>query len=314
MKLKQKKDCPICGNSKTFYLDKFWRCPRCLYQFADPQDKSFTKSYYQEDIGLLVQNVLEEKDKKVHLRKYATLAMKNIALLKKGLRICDIGCGTGVFLLKLKENGHNVYGYDINKAQTEFARKTNKLHHIRDAQSLKGYCQKMKIKKGFFDVVTCFEVIEHVLDLNEFVEEIYTYLKPGGVLIVSTPNNERIQIHEKWDYPPIHVSRFKKKNMELLLMKHNLVLQSFRTFNELGYYSGNLIAKMKFSHQALEHMVKASTNSSSSQKSSRNAKLFMFLSQAKKTACWFIDLPLYLFLNTQRGKGHTMFVVAKKTL
>ena len=97
-------------------------------------------------------------------------------------------------------------------------------------------------------------------------------------------------------------------------MKHSLVIQSFRTFNELGYYSGNLIAKMKFSHQALEHMVKASTDPSSARKSSRNAKFFMLLSQAKRTACLFIDLPLYLFLSTQREKGHTMFVVAKKTI
>ncbi|MBI5045167.1 MAG: class I SAM-dependent methyltransferase [Candidatus Levybacteria bacterium] len=312
MKLNKRKDCPICGNLKVFYLDKFWRCSKCLYQFADPQDKSFTKSYYQEDIGLLVQNVLEGKNPKAYLRKYATLATKTIEQLKKGLRICDIGCGTGAFLLKLEEGGHKVYGYDINRAQAEFARKKNGLRHIRDAQSLRGYCRKVKIRREFFDVITCFEVIEHVLDLNKFIEEVYAYLKPGGIFILSTPNNNRIQMHEKWDYPPIHVSRFKKMNMELLLNKHNFTLKTFKTFNELGYYSGNFIAKMNISHNALEHMVKASTDISSPQKSSRNAQLFMLFSKVKKTACWFLDLPLYLFLNMQKEKGHTMFVVAKK--
>ena len=151
----------------------------------------------------------------------------------------------------------------------------------------------MKIKKNYFDIITCFEVIEHVLDVNAFVNEVYTYLKPGGLFIFSTPNNKRIQIHEKWDYPPIHVSRFKKMNIEILLKSNKFSLRSFKTFNELGYYSGNLIAKLKFSHQALEKFVEASSDQQSQVKAERSAQLFKFLAKAKKSACTLIDLPLY---------------------
>lgn len=312
MSRKKTHSCPICGNHKTFFRDSFWRCNKCFYQFSGPQKNEFTKKYYQEDIGLLVQNVLEKNDKDANLRKYATLALREINKKENELRICDIGCGIGTFLVKLKHSGHSVYGYDINKAQTSFARKTNKLSHVTDAQSLKQYCQKQKIKKNFFDVITCFEVIEHITEINEFVKEIQFYLKPGGLLILSTPNNQRIQMYEKWDYPPVHVSRFKRKNMEILLRKYNLAIKYFNTFNELGYYSGNLIAKMKFSHQALEHMVQASSSIQSTTTASLNTWLFKSLSKTKKAICWVIDIPVYLILSTRPDKGHTMFLVAEK--
>lgn len=147
--------------------------------------------------------------------------------MESGLKVCDIGCGTGAFLKKAEELKHDVYGYDINKAQSTYANKNNELQNVTYAKSLSEYSRKKKIPKNFFDVITCFEVVEHIYDINTFIDEIYHYLKPGGLLLLSTPNNNRIQMKEKWDYPPVHVYRFAKKILRNSLKCTASVLRIF---------------------------------------------------------------------------------------
>lgn len=81
MKQRRPDNCPICGNSKLLYKDTFWNCKECDYQFV-LKDPNFSERYYQEDIGLLAQNILEGKDSKPRLRKYATFALEKYKVWK----------------------------------------------------------------------------------------------------------------------------------------------------------------------------------------------------------------------------------------
>lgn len=307
---KKNQSCPACNDTQLYYEDKFWNCKNCNYLFADKLSAESLNSYYQKDIGLRVQNILEDHQSK--LRKYAELAYTYISKRERGLSVCDIGCGTGLFLVKVKKLGNKVYGYDINKSQTTLAKRVNKLSNVSYAQTLKEYCEKKNIKKNSFDVITCFEVIEHIPDVNKFLKEINTYLKPNGVLILSTPNNDRIQMKEKWDYPPIHVSRFKRFNMEKFFTKNGLQLQKYHTFNELGYYSGNYIAKLSFSQQMLESITDSSAKETDNPGKNTSTNLFKFLAKSKHAICYVLDIPVLVLLFPFKHKGHTMFLVANK--
>lgn len=307
--------CPICKNPIASLKDRFWICNDCKFEFANPPDQNTAKRHYQTDIGLLAQNVLEQdhkSNKDTKLRKYCNFAIKYLTKnYQDPIKICDIGCGTGTFLKKLERLKYNVYGYDLNREQCSIARYQNRLLNISLAQSIEEYCSKKLIKENFFDIITAFEVIEHVLDVNVFLKNICTYLKPGGILILSTPNSKRFRINELWDYPPIHFLRFNYDNIKKLLEKYGFVIEYFRTYNELGYYSSNFLAKLKTSRFLVKKMV---ISSSKARQKGSGLRLFGLLARVKRFLCILIDIPFWLYLVSKKDRGHTIFIIVRKAV
>ena len=99
------------------------------------------------------------------------------------LEILDIGCGSGANSLVLARKGHHVHGVDISEV------------------AIQQYCRHgfdgrvADIEAGFdygdasFDLVFCSEVIEHLTVPEVLASEINRILKPGGQLVLSTPNS-----------------------------------------------------------------------------------------------------------------------------
>ena len=96
-------------------------------------------------------------------------------------RMLDVGCGTGAFLEVAEERGWDVTG-------TEFSAYAIKVAEARRFRVFKGEVWEAKLSAEAFDVVTCWHVIEHVADPKRVMEEIYRVLRPGGVLVLATPN------------------------------------------------------------------------------------------------------------------------------
>lgn len=97
-----------------------------------------------------------------------------------GAKILDIGCGPGELSVKMRKNGNEVWGIDMCKASVNKARE-------RGITALHGDILGLGITTTF-DIVCCNEVIEHVFYVNQVLMKILRLLKPGGKLILTTPN------------------------------------------------------------------------------------------------------------------------------
>ncbi len=191
--------CPLChSGSINPYLSctdhlvsgeayELFRCETCGFIFTQdhPDEKMIGKYYDSEDYashsdtkpGLM--NCLYSAARNIMLHKKLKIT-ENTSLLKKG-RILDIGCGTGYFAAKMKENGWIVTGIEPAGKARETAIKRFGLDIVEPEMisSLTG---------GSFDVITMWHSLEHLHDPHNYSREILRLLKQDGVLISALPN------------------------------------------------------------------------------------------------------------------------------
>lgn len=106
---------------------------------------------------------------------------------KRGERILDVGCGNGRDLIALAAIGCNCVAIDYSEVMVAEAR-----HVLATATSAVylnvGDATQLGFKDGQFDKVFASEVIEHIPDWRRAVSEMRRVLKPGGILVITTPN------------------------------------------------------------------------------------------------------------------------------
>ena len=102
---------------------------------------------------------------------------------EKTLDILDIGCGSGANSIALAQKGHRLHGVDVSEV------------------AIKQYCRHgfdgrvadiefgLDYPDASFDLAFCSEVIEHMTSPEILASEISRILKPGGLLVLSTPNS-----------------------------------------------------------------------------------------------------------------------------
>ena len=101
------------------------------------------------------------------------------------LKILDVGCGGGLLCEPLSRLGANVTGIDAAKTNIEVA----KIHMEQSGLDINYLNKKPEdIKNKLYDVVLCMEIIEHVEDVNFFIQSCINLLKPNGLIFFATLN------------------------------------------------------------------------------------------------------------------------------
>ena len=126
----------------------------------------------------------------------------------KSIEILDFGCGGGQVSYMLAKEKYIVTACDYNKKSIEF------MHHRFSKQRQKIKLVLMPIHKAFknkFDIILCFDVLEHVPDekFNETIELIKSLLKPGGKIMASVSFGAK-------DIHPGHYDMTEEKKNKLL--------------------------------------------------------------------------------------------------
>lgn len=100
-----------------------------------------------------------------------------------GRRVLDIGCGGGLFLSKMKEAGADVLGIELSDTRAHYAKTKHGFDVVKRTIEDK-YWREFH---GTFDVVTLWDVIEHVNYPLATLRAASDMLKPGGILLIDTP-------------------------------------------------------------------------------------------------------------------------------
>jgi 2-polyprenyl-3-methyl-5-hydroxy-6-metoxy-1,4-benzoquinol methylase len=124
--------------------------------------------------------------------------------LVEGRRVLDCGSGEGYGSALLAERALEVVGLDRDPQAVEWANRT----YAREGRLrfVVSEAQSLPFENGVFDLVTCFQVLEHLDDARAFLLETRRVLAPGGALLLTTPNvlvaGERPNPHHVHDYRP----------------------------------------------------------------------------------------------------------------
>ena len=114
--------------------------------------------------------------------------MKLILEEPKG-KALDLGCGTGRLSIRLALNGWNVDGVDVSTKVIEIAEYISKIKGLHvNFITLDG---SDYVRKEFYDLIVCSEVLEHVDDDQRIVNNIYESLAPGGIAIITVPHDSK---------------------------------------------------------------------------------------------------------------------------
>jgi 2-polyprenyl-3-methyl-5-hydroxy-6-metoxy-1,4-benzoquinol methylase len=131
--------------------------------------------------------------------------VRDLSRINSGKSLLDIGCGYGSFVLVCRRAGFDARGIDIGEFDIEFARKRNAaenpgenaadIFHLGDGQ-------RTGFEDASFDVVTAWNLLEHVPDFRQLIREAFRVLKPGGSFIGIAPNylafRQEAHYHVPW--------------------------------------------------------------------------------------------------------------------
>lgn len=129
--------------------------------------------------------------------------------------VLDLGCGSGYGSAMLAEVAKSVVGVDVSGAAVAYARE----HYGRANARFETIAPHgaLPFRDGQFDLVTCFQVIEHVADPAAFVRELARVLKRGGTAIVATPDRATRLLPGQRPWNRWHLVEYSGVTLERLL-------------------------------------------------------------------------------------------------
>lgn len=128
----------------------------------------------------------------------------------------DIFCGNGYGAHQISMAGHNVLAIDGSREAIELAQQ-----HYETPNIL--FCHKLwpvRLPETAFDFAFCLESIEHLEDSEAFLRDILKALKPGGIIVLSTPNEDMMPFVPTQH--KFHFRHFTKEQIFNLLQSHRL--------------------------------------------------------------------------------------------
>jgi SAM-dependent methyltransferase len=151
----------------------------------------------------------------------------------------DVGCGDGAVLSRLADIGYQTYGIDLDEKSIAVARSKHRLDRV-EAMTLEAFADRCKQDGRRFDLITCFEVLEHQDRPRDFLEKVKQLGYPCAQLAGSVPNRNRFlsSIDRRLsdgDFPPHHFLWFSEAALLNLLQGAGLTDVTITRTGALSY-------------------------------------------------------------------------------
>lgn len=156
-----------------------YRCTFCKTVYLGEYNEDYVDdlySYYEKYIGLPKHEVYNELTYKSYMN-----VLKFISSNTYGNCILDVGCGKGDFVDAAYSKGFDVMGIELSQKAVDVAAQFNLPVKYLDFFS-------DSIEKSSRDIITMFEVIEHLPDPQGFFRRAQDVVRPGGLIYITTPN------------------------------------------------------------------------------------------------------------------------------
>ncbi len=216
-------NCPICDSEKiNNYASKngyrLYQCLDCDLVFVWPipvnVSKIYGKQYFKANKKEKSAGYIDYENDKEPMKRVFENCLDEFEKLTKGRKVFDIGAATGYFLDLAKRRGWKTAGTEISEYAAELAKK--KGHDI--------FCGDLFEKNitKIYDVVTMWDVLEHLKDPGRYLQSVNKLLVNGGVLAINTIDKGSLWAKffgKKWHLiiPPEHLFYFSQKNLKILL-------------------------------------------------------------------------------------------------
>jgi len=234
-------------------------------------------------------------------------------------RVLDIGCGTGNFLNYAKNNGWDVAGMDFDSNAVNTAKKYFLLPNI-ELSGLKEYIARYPDKK--FDLVTFFDVFEHIDNHLQFTNLISSLLVPRGFIGMSMPYGPGSRWLQPHDLPPRHLTRWNRTSISRFFERNGFKILYIKR-NTTNFF--NIVMKLRFRYgqwfsfglvkytKDKQKTSSVGNNSVTTTTSLNKTKIIHMLAKIKDTTIFFIPAVLvWLYLYVTRKIYTGLFVIAQK--
>ncbi|MBN1622508.1 MAG: class I SAM-dependent methyltransferase [Endomicrobiales bacterium] len=275
----------------------FYFCKNCELIFIHPMKNPGSEFYEEDFLPYHIGRMLDS-----HLIRWPQKAfLKN--RLPSAKTLLDIGCNTGLFLNSARDLGYDVTGIDFDKKAINIAKNHYKLDKVFPL-TLQDYVLNHKDK---FDVVTLFDVLEHLDNVSETFMLIEKILNKNKYIVLSIPNRERnVDTLTNMDLPPHHLTQWNEKSITHLL-------------NSFGYKIIKIDKSIKPEDMALFLSLKTSIGLVRNKVKSAQTKplkksdvlLIKLGSKYKSKLVSLLGSILYLPLSITKKQSSTMYVLAQ---
>lgn len=253
--------CPACGSisihpvlsAKDYTVSgqtfSIWQCADCSLRFTQYAPGSERiGDYYKSDDYISHSNTTRGPINRIYqIVRQRTLKQKRklvckITGKKKG-ELLDVGSGTGTFVSEMKEHGWHVIGLEPDADARKVAREIF-------GSDLKNTDQLFNLPPNSFDAITLWHVLEHVHDLQKYLQQLKALLRPGGSLLIAVPNYTSLDASVYKQYwaaydVPRHLYHFSPLSMKLLIEKNEMKLIGYKPMWFDSFYVSLLSSKYR---------------------------------------------------------------------
>ena len=159
------------------------KCQRCGLVYINPRPNSLDVLHDYKDV--VDELYVEEREGRVLTFRRHLRPLERIVGLANGSRLLDVGCHIGVFVDVAQQAGWDAWGMEPSRWAAEQAR-------AQGLQVVNGTLATSGFEDASFDVITLWDVIEHVPDPTGELRQVHRLLKPGGVAVIHTIDIESL--------------------------------------------------------------------------------------------------------------------------